>query len=142
MLARLAGRWSGNETLHPPDAPRQRAYGRFDMRRTCEGFFLVSDYEQSMDNVVVYRGHGVYGWEQSIARFTMFWFDEYAGGGSVKPILGAFEDDCLCFQHAVEPGFKRYVYELVADDEFTFRLESSMDGAAWITHLDGRYRRT
>lgn len=142
-LARLVGHWAGDESLHPSNglANRQRAYGRFHIRMACEGFFLVSDYEQRVDDELVYQGHGIYGWEPSIERFTMFWFDALSGGGAVKPVLGTFEDDRLCFQHAADPDLKRYVYELVSDDEFTFRLETSSDSATWGTRMDGRYRR-
>lgn len=141
-LARLAGRWSGSETQHPAshDSTRRPSFGRFEMRMVCDGLYLVSDYVESIDNEVVYRGHGVYGWEPHTERYTMFWFDSLGGGGAVKPVLGTFEDDRLCFQHTLDVGFKRYVYELVSDEEFTFRMEFSEDGAVWTTPMDGRYR--
>lgn len=106
----------------------------------CDGLFLVSDYEEWMDDVVVYRGHGVYGWQPDVERYTMYWFDTLGGGGYVKPVLGTYADDRLCFEHALDPGFKRYIYELISDEEFTFRMEVSEDGERWTTQMDGRYR--
>ena len=144
VLRRLVGRWDGDEVLLPaPGATdRRHARGTMTLRMVCDDQFLVNDYEQRVDDAVVYRGHGVYGWEPLVERFTMFWFDSLGDGGPIQPVLGRFQDDCLRFHHVVDTGFRQYVYEFVANDEITFRIETSEGGGSWATVLQGRYRKT
>lgn len=143
QLARLAGDWAGDESIHPSAAyaERERTRGRFRIRMVCNGFVLSSDYEEHLDGDLVYAGHGVYGWQPDLERYTMYWWDSSGTPGYVRPVLGTFEDDRLCFEQETDSGLSRYVYEIVSDDEFTFRLESSPEGTIWHTRMDGRYSR-
>ena len=66
------------------------------MRMVCDGLFLVSDYEEWVEEVVVYRGHGVYGWDGSAERYTMHWFDTMAGAPT-RAVPGVWEGQTLTF---------------------------------------------
>jgi hypothetical protein len=139
-LHALAGEWRGEEILYPsPWAPEQRtATGRFSARMGVDGMFLVTDYEQLRDGAVIFRGHGVYGYDPRQQKYTMFWFDTM--GGSPAETLGAWEGSTLTFENQSEHGRSRYVYE-VGTDRYTFRILSSRDGVAWSTFMEGHYRR-
>lgn len=138
----LAGTWTGDEILHPsPWAPERRsARGRFDMRKDLDGFYLVSDYFDERDGQVLYRGHGIYGYDPRAGRFTMCWFDSMGGG---RPSLaeGAWDGDRLVFENESPMGRARYEYRVPSTDRMTFRLSMSKDGASWTTFMEGSYTR-
>ncbi|MCB9562547.1 MAG: DUF1579 family protein [Kofleriaceae bacterium] len=140
-LARLAGTWRGDETLFPsPWSPEERtATGAFTARMGCDGLWLLSDYEESRDGAVFFRGHGVYGWDAARARYTMYWVDSM--GGHPAETLGDWQDDVLTFSNQGAHGHGRYVYELDGADRYVFRILSSRDGEAWSPMMEGRYRR-
>ncbi len=141
-LAQFAGRWQGNETLHPAPPFRPQASlatGEFHLRMDLDGYFLVSDYAESQAGRVVYRGHGVYGFDPREKTFTMHWFDSM-GGVPAQVIRGTFEGPRLEFA-AELPGFRsRYVYTVLSKDEFTFGIDMDR-GAGWQPFMEGRYRR-
>lgn len=141
-LQQLVGRWEGVETIHPsPWAPDGgTAVGRFDLAMGLDGFFLVSDYEQARDGQVVFRGHGVYGWDAEAERYTMHWFDS-VGNDPGAPVPGTWGDDALVFQGQSEMGYHRYVYDRIGAESFAFRIEGSRDGAQWSVVMEGEYRR-
>ena len=140
-LEALAGEWVGEETLHPsPWAPETRtAIGRFSSRIALDGMFLVSDYTETRDGNVVFRGHGVYGWHAKKERYTMHWFDSM--GFPPGETLGVWEGDTLTFSGSGEGGHGRYVYTVHGRDRMSFRIESSQDGATWSTIMEGEYKR-
>ena len=141
-LARLAGRWTGTETMFPtPWAPNGgTADGVLESRLDCGELFLVSDYTQLKDGRPGFRGHGVYGWDEKDACYTMYWFDSMTAGGYTKVIRGRFEGDTLTFETS-EPQRVRYVYRFEGDRNLVFRIESSADGASWNAFMEGRYSR-
>ncbi len=140
-LEALVGRWSGEETLHPaPWAPELRtATGKFSIRMGVDGMFLITDYEQARDGAVVFRGHGVYGWDATKERYTMYWFDSM--GMSPNQTLGVWTEDELIFSAQGDHGHARYVYTLRDPDRFAFRIESSPDGESWSPVMEGEYLR-
>jgi Protein of unknown function (DUF1579) len=140
-LHALNGEWSGDETLYPsPWAPELRfATGAFSMRVAVDGLFLLSDYEESRDGQVVFRGHGVYGWDPKRERYTMYWVDSM--GGSPNETTGVWSGDTLSFGSRGEHGFARYVYTIVDADHFTFSIETSRDGELWAKMMDGEFAR-
>ena len=73
VLARLAGTWIGDETMHPSPWAKEgsQATGTVVATMQIDGFFLVSDYEQRRGDQVTFRGHGVYGWDGPKERYTM-----------------------------------------------------------------------
>jgi Protein of unknown function (DUF1579) len=142
-LQAFAGTWKGKETLFP--SPWDPAGGEGDAlvtaRMACDGFFLVTDYEERRGGRVTYRGHGVYGWDPKHARYTMFWFDSMGDGGYSEPVAGTWNGDALVFQHQTPRGHARYTYDRVTPDGYRFRLDSSPDGETWTPFVEGVYRR-
>ncbi len=104
------------------------------------GLFLVTDYEQERDGRVVFRGHGVYGWDPKGQRYSMTWCDSMTHG--IPAIcFGKWEGETLTFESAGEHGKARYIYSLDGSDRYVFRLEVSPDGVSWTPFLEGRYRK-
>ena len=62
-------------------------------------------------------------------------------GRPPQPVGGRFVDGSIVYQQSGEQGSARYVYELVADDCFRFRIEASADGESWSPIMEGEYRR-
>jgi Protein of unknown function (DUF1579) len=140
-LAAFVGEWVGEEILHPsPWAPEKHsAIGRSSNRMGVDGFFLINDYIEERDGEVVFRGHGVYGYDPKRQRYTMHWFDSM--GMPPNEMLGSWEGNTLTFQNRGEMGHSRYVYVLEGDDRYQFRIESSTDGQSWTPLMEGHYRR-
>lgn len=141
-LSALAGDWQGEETLYPsPWAAEERsAIGRFHNRMAVDGMYLVNEYEEEREGKVVFRGHGVYGWDPRRERYTMHWFDSM--GFPPSETLGVWEGDTLTFTNRSEQGHGRYTYRLLGPDRMTFSIATSRDGQTWQTMMDGEYRRT
>ena len=138
VLARLAGNWAGNETMMPsPWSPEQQErYGTIQAR-VLDGFFVISDYEQRMDDNVTFRGHGVYSWDPAAEEYVMYWFDSMGGAGGVA--RGHFEGNQLSFQNTSPMGHHRYRYTFEAG-ETVFEMAMSPDGESWQTLMEGRYQ--
>jgi len=143
QLARLAGTWLGEETMHPSSwTPQARqATSKITCDMLLDGFFLVSDYEQYSGDTVTFRGHGVYGWDPHKERFTMHWFDSM-GMDPGAPALGTLEGNRLEFRNESPMGMHRYVYEFQDDGTYTFHMGVSNDGGeTWQAQMDGKYRK-
>jgi hypothetical protein len=140
-LRALEGSWSGAEILHPsPWSPEARAAtGTFENRVALDGFFLVNEYTESRDGAVVFRGHGVYGWDPKRERYTMHWFDTM--GFPPNETLGTWEGDTLTFENRGPQGQNRYVYVVRDTDHLEFRIEHSRDGSEWQRFMEGTYER-
>jgi hypothetical protein len=138
----FAGNWEGDETIYPSpwDPKGGPATGRMETRMGLDGFFLISDYTETRGGQVSYRGHGVYGWDPQDQCYTMHWFD---GMGSIPKIWakGKWEGNVLMFQHQHERGHSRYTYTIAGNREFHFKIDSSQDGKAWQTFMEGTYRK-
>ena len=143
QLERLAGTWIGKETMHPSHwAPEGApATSRIVAEMRVDGFFLVSDYEQSAGGEVRFRGHGVYGWDAPRERFTMHWFDSI-GMDPGGPALGTLEGDRLEFRNESPMGLHRYVTEFQSPDKYTLSMGVSADGGdTWKPLMDAVYER-
>lgn len=140
-LEALAGEWVGSETLYPsPWAPEKRtAIGRTSNRMAVDGMFLINDYTEERDGAVLFRGHGVYGWDATRGRYTMHWFDSM--GMPPNETLGDWEGDTLTFRNQSSHGHGRYTYKLLGPDRYSFRMETSKDGNEWSTMMDGDFTR-
>ena len=140
-LCRLAGRWLGRETLHSPAGtePEGQAEGRFS-NRIFEGRYLVNEYEQSVDGKVVFRGHGIYGFDPGSKCYSMYWVDSN-GTPPGSPLLGVFEENQLVFLKRGDGGTTRYAYRFDAENCFRFGLSVSADGQIFQPVLTGRYER-
>jgi hypothetical protein len=142
-LQALAGNWTGEELIHPsPWDPRGgAATSRVDSRLDLDGFFLISDYVEERAGQVVYRGHGVYGWDPSQMCYTMHWFDSM-GSGTPAPSLGRWDGNRLVFENRTPTGHSRYSYVFEGQGRYIFRIENSQDGREWKPIMEGRYTRT
>src|SRR3712207_8323064 len=58
------------------------------------GHHVIADYEQRRGGAVNFQGHGVFGWDRQLARYTLHWFDS-TGLGSGEPAFGDWEGDRL-----------------------------------------------
>jgi hypothetical protein len=141
-LAKLAGTWKGQEKLFPNawDPNGGTAVSRVESRVDLDGFFVLTDYVEERDGRVSYRGHGVYGWDQSHECYTMHWFDSMGGGGTTVPARGMWEGNTLFFQNETPMGHGRYTY-VFDDDGYTFKIDNSQDGKTWTPFMEGRYTR-
>jgi hypothetical protein len=141
-LHAMAGSWTSEETIHtsPWDPNGGPAKGRSQARVALDGFVVVTDYEQERNGRVSYRGHGVYGYDVGQKKWFMQWLDN-ATPTAAPTIWGTFEGDVLAFQMQGPTGHHRYVYKFAKDGEYLFSIETSKDGAAWTTFLDGRFTR-
>ncbi len=141
-LAALSGTWKGEEKLYPSpwDAKGGSAVGRIAARLDLDGFFLISDYVEERDGRVTYKGHGIYGWNDAEKCYTMHWFDSM-GGSTAAPARGKWEGNTLTFQQATPMGHSRYSYKLEGEGCYTFRIESSQDGASWTAFMEATYSR-
>lgn len=140
-LQALQGDWIGTEIHHPSPwspAPHQ-SIGRFRMRMIVDGFFLANDYEEERDGAVVFRGHGLYGWDARRGCYTMYWVDSM--GSVPADTTGGFEGDRLVFTNRSDHGHGRYTYTLRGPDALAFALESSRDGEQWTLLINGEYQR-
>jgi hypothetical protein len=70
----------------------------------------------------------------------MQWIDN-ATPTAAPAIWGTFEGGVLAFQMQGPTAHHRYVYKFAKDGEYLFSIETSKDGSAWTTFLDGRFTR-
>ncbi|HPF70604.1 MAG TPA: DUF1579 family protein [Candidatus Krumholzibacteria bacterium] len=138
FLARMAGRFTGRETMcNPAWSPEMQEHTSTVTARVLDGFFVVTDYEQSSAGRVTFRGHGVYGWDPHASRYMMYWFDSMGGPGGVA--TGTVEGDVLTFENTSPLGRQRYRYTFGADG-YTFEMALAPDGGDWTTLMTGDYR--
>ena len=82
-LEQLVGSWEGEENLSPsPWGPGGKAIGRYTMRRDVDGFFLIQDYVEEKDGRIVFRGHGVIGFDTHSREYTWYWVDSMGSPGA------------------------------------------------------------
>jgi hypothetical protein len=141
-LTRLVGEWEGKEKLSPsPWGPGGEATGRYTGRLDLEGFFVIQDYVEEKDGRIVFRGHGIFGWDAKDQKYTWYWVDSM-GQVPAAPSRGEWNGDTLIFESSSAQGRGRYTYRFEGDDAYTFRLENSFDGGKTYNLLmEGSYRR-
>lgn len=141
-LKRMVGSWEGEEILHPSpwDPKGGTAFGRISARLALDGFAVVSDYEQEKDGRVVFRGHGIYTWDQRRKLYVMTWFDSMSPG-TPGIVYGILQGSTLTFQNQSEQGHSRYIYDFDRVDSYRFRIEASPDGESWAAFMDARFVR-
>lgn len=140
-LYALVGRWEGEEELEPsPWGPGGPAVGRFTNQVAVDGFFVVSDYEEEKDGEVVFRGHGVYGWDDIEKSYVLYWFDSM-GLAPSRPARGSWVGDDLVFLLEQPGGKVRYSHTFPEEGRYVFRLDSQRDGEVWRRVMEAAYRR-
>lgn len=137
----FVGTWRGEEQLHPSewDPVGGPALGTWTVRAGVDGFCLLVDYEEERGGKVVYRGHGVHGWDQGEQSFLAYWFDNI-GVMPKTPVRARLDGDRYTYTEVSPMGQTRMTYAW-ADGMFTFSIERSPDGTTWSPMHDGRYRR-
>lgn len=146
-IARLtelfAGTWKGEEKLYPSDWDPDGgpAFGTWTVTPSLDGFALIVDYAEERGGAVVYRGHGVHGWDADGDCFLTYWFDNI-GILPRAPSRARLDGNCYSYQDASPTGLNRMTYSWEGD-RFEFRIDISKDdGATWSPMHEGRYTRT
>jgi uncharacterized protein DUF1579 len=140
-LAALEGTWTGVEKLYPsPWGPGGPAKGRTSSRLSIEGFFLVQDYEEEQDGRVVFRGHGVMGYDPQEQSYLWYWFDSM-GSAPPKPSRGKWEGDTLTFLSESPGQRSRYTYRFESADQYSFKIEGARGGSDWMPFMEASYSR-
>ena len=141
-LRRFVGSWRGREKMHPSpwDPNPSEADSELEARLDLDGLVLITNYRQLKDGATTFRGHGVYGYDPKLERYTMYWFDtgSYHPGGAV---LGRWEGDVLTYERTNERGTSRYIYTLGDDDHYDFAIEMSEDGRSFQRWMDSTWTR-
>lgn len=141
LTALFSGVWEGEETLYPSswDPVGGSASGRWTVRPGVDGFCLLVDYDESRGGRVVYRGHGVHGWDAGSGGFCVYWFDNI-GVMPQSANRARLEGNRYTYEESSPMGHTRFTYQWEGD-LFTFRIERSPDGQSFTPMHDGRYQR-
>lgn len=137
-LAALAGRWEGEETMHPsPWVPEERVgSATLENRVGAGGFVLAQDYVQRMGDEVTFQAHGVFSIHDGEVR--LHWWDAMGMGPEI--FRGAWEGERLVLRARSPMGHTRTTW-IVRGDTYEHVMEMSKDGEAWSVLMEGRYRR-
>ncbi|HKC61206.1 MAG TPA: DUF1579 family protein [Myxococcales bacterium] len=140
-LSALAGSWSGPEKLYPsPWGPGGQATGKMSARLSVDSFFLLQDYEEEKDGAVVFRGHGVVGYDERDRSYFWYWFDSM-GSPPPSPSRGKWDGDTLTFLSRESGRQSRYTYRFESPTRYSFRIEGSRDGSTWAPFVEASYGR-
>jgi hypothetical protein len=142
-LHRLVGSWVGREELAPSSfGPGGAATGRISMRADIDGLFVLEDYVEEKDGRIVFRGHGIFGWDEPQKNYTWYWIDSM-GLAPAAPSRGQWEGETLTFEHSpVGDQRGRYSYEFSGQNALRFQIECSKDGGrTWTKFMEGNYQR-
>ncbi len=142
-LEKLAGHWSADEKLFgSSDRPaEEKAKSTTTASLGFDGYYLIIDYTQKIQNRISFRGHGVCGWDPSKQRYTLYWFDT-TGYTPSEPALGVWDGDVLTFHRKTPDGRHcRFLCTLSGKDGYTLRFEETTDGVSWRPILDAKLLR-
>ena len=141
LIDLFAGTWRGEETLYPSewDPAGGPATATWTVRAACDGFALLVDYDEERDGKLVYRGHGVHGWDTFVGGFHAYWFDNI-GSMPKQAVRATLDGDRYTYTEGTPAGHSRFT-SAWADGVFTFTIERSKDGRTWAPMHEGRYRR-
>lgn len=136
-LEKLAGRYSGPERMHPSYFNSEERMGRAitEARVTLDGFAVVQDYVQELDDGSRFAGHGVFRYDMPSDTYEMHWFD--TTGGPERVFRGGFADNTLVMIARAGDGWQRLSYDFNLDGGYRFRLETSEDGEQWNVAVEG-----
>lgn len=140
-LEALAGRWEGEETMHPSqwDPEGGTTAGRTESRIALNGFALINDYEQERDGNITFAGHGVWRYDPGEDVYELYWFD--CLGTPVEVFRGGFDGDVLTVSHAGPGMHARLTYDLSEPRVLRSKMEMAPDGSEWSTLFEARYTR-
>lgn len=140
QLAKLAGDWSGDETIHPSpmDPVGGKAFGRVTNRLSLDGFVVVQDFEQTRNGQVCFKGHGVFSVDPASGKPVMHWWDN--AGGWTQLFRGDWNGDVLSLSSQDQMGHLRCTFD-VKGNGYKFHMEFSQDGKQWMPFMSGSYRK-
>lgn len=138
-LQRIAGNWIGEEKIHPSpwDPHGGTAIGSVHNRVALDGFVVVQDYAHERDGRVVFRGHGVFTWNEAEQCYVLYWFDSM--GVPPNIFKGHFENDVLTMTSKDLQGHSRVLFDFTRDGRYTYRMEVSQDGNQWYLFTEASY---
>lgn len=138
-LEKLAGPWSGTETMYPSpwDPKGGEAQGVTRGRVALGGFAVVTDYEQRRDGKVTFEGHGVYVWDGEAKEVVLHWFDSMSGGR--EEFRGSWDGDRIALTSKNAMGFARMSYDFTEPGKLSSAMDMSEDGQSWSRLFDGSY---
>jgi len=141
-LHRLVGTWNGDEKMHPsPWGPGGPASARSVQRAAVDGFFVIQEYEQTVDGKVMFRGHGIFGYDSRKKKVAWYWVDSM-GMMPAEPSYGEWAGDKLeLYSESPDMGRQRYTIELRGADSYYFAIHGSRDGKSWAPFIEGVYTR-
>lgn len=137
----FAGDWSGEEKMAPSqwDPKGGTASGSLNGRVVCDGFYVVSDYEQRSGGAVTFRGHSVLGVDPQSEEVTLHWFDSMGMGDNL--FRGKWQGDKIALTFQSPAGHHRVSYDFSEKGAMRFRMDMSADGKDWKAMMDGVYRK-
>jgi len=140
-LQRLAGSWTGDETIHPSpwDPQGGPATGRVENRSVLGGFIVVQDYEQQRGGRISFEGHGIFRYDAVKRDYVLHWFDSF--GMPPNEFRGEFEGDVLTMTARDHQGYSRATFDFGEADRYAFRMEVSPDAESWSMVVEGSYFR-
>jgi hypothetical protein len=140
-LEALAGTWSGEEKMHPSpwDPKGGVAQGTMTGRVACDGFYVVSDYEQKRNGAVTFRGHSVFGYDANAQDVVLHWFDSMGMGADV--FRGKLQGQVMTLDCKSPMGHHRLTYDLNEKGTLRSKMEMSQDGKQWQTMFEGVYHK-
>ena len=102
---------------------------------------MFVDYTEERDGKIVYRGHGVHGWDAQAKAYLVYWFDNI-GIMPKAPTHATLDGNRYTYTSDDGPlGWTRMTYEWNGD-ALEFRIDRSKDGGkAWSPMHEGRYTR-
>lgn len=139
-LARFAANWTGEERMYPSpwDPSGGSAQATLRGRATCDGFWIVGDYEQRRAGAICFQGHSVMGYDAQAGEVTLHWFDSMGLG--VDVLRGKFSGDTLAPTSRNPMGVHRLTHDLREPETLRSRMGTSRDGQTWTPMFDGVYR--
>lgn len=141
-LAALAGDWAGDETLLPSKwGPGGKARGRISARQAINDFYVLWNYEEEKDGRVVFKGHGVFAWDDERKDYAFYWFDSM-GFLPDSASRGRWVDDGFVFLRVTPRGHVRHTFRFEGEDVFHLTIENSFDeGQTFQAFMSGSYTR-
>lgn len=141
LTALFQGTWKGPEKLHPSpwDPNGGPAFGTWVAYPTLDGFYLQIDYTEERDGKVVYRGHGVHGWEASESVYFEYWFDNI-GVSPRAPNKATLSGNVYTYLSSGPSGQSRFTYTFEGD-QLRFTIEAQEEGGGWRMSHEGTYTR-
>ncbi|HEX7030393.1 MAG TPA: DUF1579 family protein [Gammaproteobacteria bacterium] len=136
-LEKLAGHFSGTERMHASSWNDAEKKGRAitDARVALDGFAVVQDYEQKLDDGTYFAGHGVFRYDTASDTYELHWFD--SDGGPERIFRGGMADNMLVLTARAGEAWQRLTYDFQLEGGYRFRLETSEDGNDWQLALEG-----